>query len=350
MPPAEREGIEDLALRIRSRDRRALSRAISWIEDQTPAGRLLLDRVYSPEGRAHRLGITGPPGSGKSTLVSQLTRLLRARGVRVAVLAVDPSSPFTGGAVLGDRIRMQDHAGDPDVFIRSMASRGSLGGLASTTYEVSEAVEAAGYDWILIETVGVGQSEMEIVEAADTTLVVLVPESGDGVQVMKAGLMEAADLFVVNKYDRDGGDRLIKEISLMLELGREQDRERRGAAPGANEPRWERRIHRTVASTGLGVPELLGGIDAHRAHLRSDPERWQQRQRRRLRRRLRGQLRDRLLQVLERDDRLEGWLREGERRIVAGEASPYGWIDAMASRLLEGERSFEPAAPRREER
>ncbi len=206
------------------------------------------------------MGITGPPGAGKSSLVSELTRLLRGRGAQVGVLAVDPSSPFTGGAILGDRIRMQAHYGDPGVFIRSMASRGSLGGIAATTHEASEAIEAAGYDWILIETVGVGQSEMEIVEAADTTVLVLVPESGDAVQVMKAGLMEAGDVFVINKSDREGGDHLEKEISLLFDLARERRGE--GPADRGGDP-WERKICRTVATRGDGIGDLLEAIDAH---------------------------------------------------------------------------------------
>jgi LAO/AO transport system kinase len=324
-------GIDELASRVRSGDRRALSRAISWIEDQTPAGRALLDRLYDPSPRAHRLGVTGPPGSGKSTLVSDLTQRLRARRERVGILAVDPSSPFTGGAILGDRIRMQAHSGDPGVFIRSMASRGSLGGLATTTYEASEALEAAGFEWVLIETVGVGQSEMEIIETADTTLLVLVPESGDGIQVMKAGLMEAGDVFVINKYDREGGDRLQKEIALMLEM-----EHARRAATGPDGA-WERVICPTVANQGTGVQAVLDAIERHKAFLRTDAGAGRSRIEHRIETRLRAQLRDRMLQGLSDSGDLAEWVREARRRILAREASPYGLVDEKVKHLLRGE-------------
>jgi LAO/AO transport system kinase len=330
----DRGAIEDLASRVRSGDRRALSRAISWIEDKTDEGRILLDLLYAPLPRAHRVGITGPPGAGKSSLVNELARLLRQRGEQVGILAVDPSSPFTGGAILGDRIRMQSHYGDPGVFIRSMASRGSLGGLASTTHEASEAIEAAGFDRILIETVGVGQSEMEVVEAADTTVLVLVPESGDAVQVMKAGLMEAGDVFVINKSDREGGDRLQKEISLLFDLARERKREGPTEDKSAS---WDRRICRTVATRGEGIEDLLEGIDAHRAFLRADPERWAAHCEQRLSARLRTHLRDRLLQGIWSAGHLDEWMARGMDRIRRGEISPYAVVDEFVERLLRGE-------------
>lgn len=326
------EKIDDLAARVRSGDIRALSRAISLIEDQTPEGRALLDSLYAPGGRAHRVGITGPPGSGKSTLVSGLTEKLRAQGAVVGILAVDPTSPFTGGAILGDRIRMQSHHGDPGVFIRSMASRGSLGGLATTTYEASEVMEAAGCEWIVIETVGVGQSEMEIVEAADTVVLVLVPESGDAVQVMKAGLMEAGDLYVINKFDREGGDRLEKELSLMLELAREERRTKSRTTTTCGH--WERPIVRTVAPKGVGVAELLTALTAHRDFLRQDPAAWSAHVERRIGHRLRTQLRDRLLQVLLAERDLERWVDEARNRIRAGEGSPYALVDGLVDRLV----------------
>jgi LAO/AO transport system kinase len=331
----DREAIAALASRVRAGDRRSLSRAISWIEDQTADGRALLDELYQPAPRAHRVGITGPPGSGKSSLVSELTRLLRVRGSKVGVLAVDPSSPFTGGAILGDRIRMQAHHGDPGVFIRSMASRGSLGGLASTTYEASEAMEAFGCEWILIETVGVGQSEMEIIEAADTTVLVLVPESGDAVQVMKAGLMEAGQVFVINKSDREGGDRLEKEISLLFELVRDR---RPGVHGDQAPPAWEPRIFRTVATSGEGVLDLLAGIDAHRDRLRADPVRWRVHCETRTAARLRGHLRDRLLHGIWSEGQIDEWLDDGLRRIRAGQVSPYALVDDLVERLLRGSR------------
>jgi LAO/AO transport system kinase len=278
------------------------------------------------------VGITGPPGSGKSTVVNELTSKLRERSETVGILAVDPSSPFTGGAILGDRIRMQTHYGDTGVFIRSMASRGSLGGLASTTHEAAELLAAAGYDWILIETVGVGQSEMEIVEAADTTVLVLVPDSGDAVQVMKAGLMEAGDLFVINKYDREGGERLEKEIALMLEMARERlhETETVRASPG-----WERPILRCVAYRGEGIPELAAAIDRHRAFLQSEPARAEEHRQRRISRQLRRQLQDRLVHALTSSGALDEWMEESRRRISSGEASPYALVDDLVASMVD---------------
>jgi LAO/AO transport system kinase len=325
--------MEGIASRVLEGDRRALSRSLSLIEDQTPEGRALLDRLYSPAQRAHRVGITGPPGSGKSTLVNELTSRLRAREETVGILAVDPSSPFTGGAILGDRIRMQTHYGDPGVFIRSMASRGSLGGLASTTHEAAELLGVAGYDWILVETVGVGQSEMEVVEATDTTVLVLVPESGDAVQVMKAGLMEAGDLFVINKFDREGGEHLEKEISLMLEMARERSRE---TEPGEGVGAWQKPILRAVAFRGEGIDQLVTAIDRHREFLQSDPARSEQHQTERINRQLQRQLRDRLLYTLKRTGELERWLDESRSKVLSGEASPYALVDGLVAGLMRG--------------
>ncbi len=192
---------------LRARKPAALARAISLVENGSPGFESMLSGLHASIGAARRIGITGPPGGGKSTLIERLTAHYRAAGLTVGVVAVDPSSPFTGGALLGDRIRMERTAMDPGVFIRSMASRGSLGGMATTTGEVADVMDAFGFDRILIETVGVGQSELDVASVADTTVVVLVPESGDGIQVMKAGLMEIADVFVVNKADRPGADR-----------------------------------------------------------------------------------------------------------------------------------------------
>jgi LAO/AO transport system kinase len=203
---------------LRDRKPAALARAISMVENGSPGFEALLASVHSEVGRARRIGVTGPPGGGKSTLIERLTAHYRAAGRTVGIVAVDPSSPFTGGALLGDRIRMESASGDPGVFIRSMASRGSLGGMATTTGEVADVMDAFGFERILIETVGVGQSELDIATAADTTVVVLVPESGDGIQVMKAGLMEIADVFVVNKADRPGADRLRQELEVAMGL------------------------------------------------------------------------------------------------------------------------------------
>lgn len=235
-------------------DRRALARALTWIEDQQPGFEQLLHATHAGLGRAFRVGVTGPPGAGKSTLTEKFVLLCRRRDQKVAVLAVDPSSPFTGGALLGDRIRMQDLTLDDGVFIRSMASRGRLGGLATTSLEAADLLEAFGFEVVIHETVGVGQTERDIVSAADTTVVVLVPESGDAVQTMKAGLMEIADVFVVNKADRPGAENLERALTATLGLRPRADRE------------WNPPIVRTVAVEGEGIDELAAAIDAHRTH------------------------------------------------------------------------------------
>lgn len=235
-------------------DRYALARLITIVEDQDPDAEGILDHLYPKVGSAHRVGVTGPPGAGKSTLVAGLVRGLRAAGRRVGVVAVDPSSPFSHGALLGDRIRLKDLTGDPDLFVRSMATRGSLGGLAHTTREVCDLVDAYGMQSILVETVGVGQSELDIVSAADSVIVVLVPESGDEVQAMKAGLMEIGDLFIVNKADRDGSDRMVHHLTEVLEAHPARDG-------------WRPRVLATVAQEGRGIEAVLEAIDAHRTHL-----------------------------------------------------------------------------------
>ncbi|HSH44376.1 MAG TPA: methylmalonyl Co-A mutase-associated GTPase MeaB, partial [Longimicrobiales bacterium] len=209
---------DDLLVRFRAGQRAALARAISVVENQREGFQELLHELHAGVGKARRIGITGPPGAGKSTITADLVQRFRARGQTVGVVAVDPTSPYTGGALLGDRIRMNDVATDRGVFIRSMATRGALGGLAAATREVIDVIAAFGFDVVLVETVGVGQSELDVAAAADTTMVVLVPESGDSIQTMKAGLMEAADLFVVNKADRPGAPRLAKEVEMMLHL------------------------------------------------------------------------------------------------------------------------------------
>jgi LAO/AO transport system kinase len=243
--------IETWAEQIRAGEVRAVSRAITSIEDHDPQAEILLQHIFPSTGRAVVIGVTGAPGTGKSTLVDRLAAYYRSQGDRVGIIAVDPTSPFTGGAILGDRIRMQGHASDPGIFIRSMATRGFLGGLARTTGDVALILDAAGKQYVLIETVGVGQDEVDIVRLADCTLVLLVPGMGDDVQNMKAGLMEIADIFVLNKSDRDGVDRLEAELEAMLQLVPERNG-------------WKPAIVRTVATENRGVEELASAIAKYR--------------------------------------------------------------------------------------
>ncbi|MBD3349403.1 MAG: methylmalonyl Co-A mutase-associated GTPase MeaB [Candidatus Eisenbacteria bacterium] len=234
-----------------------LARAITWVEDEGDRGREILDAVYPKTGGAYRIGISGPPGAGKSTLVDTLTEHLLDQGKTVGIIAVDPTSPFTGGALLGDRIRMQRLGTREGVFIRSMATRGGLGGLSRTATSVAATMDAFGLDYVIFETVGVGQSELDIADAADTTVIVLVPESGDSIQAMKAGLMEIGEIFAVNKADREGADMTVQEIMSMLTL--------KDAEGG-----WESPVVKTVASTGEGIPKLAAAIDAHGEFLSSN--------------------------------------------------------------------------------
>ena len=236
-------------------DRRALARVISIVEDGRTDAALLLSMAYPSAGGAYRVGITGAPGAGKSTLTDGLIGAVREGGDAVAVLAVDPTSPFTGGAVLGDRIRMQDHVSDSGVFIRSMASRGHLGGLSEAAPKALTLLDAAGFPWLLIETVGVGQDEVEVTQAADTTLVVVTPGWGDGIQAAKAGILEIGDVFVVNKADRIGVRDTVADLRMMLQLGGHRE--------------WSPPIIETVASSGDGIDRVLEAITAHRAHLES---------------------------------------------------------------------------------
>ncbi len=240
-------------------DRRALARLLTAVENRTPIAEAAMRRLYPTAGRAHLVGITGPPGSGKSTLVAALIAEVRKAGRSVAVVAVDPSSPITGGALLGDRVRMQAYASDDGVFIRSMAARGHAGGLASTSTAAAAVLDAAGFDLILLETVGTGQSEVEVAAAADTTVVLEAPEMGDEVQAIKAGLLEVADLVVVNKGDKPGAQRTAAQLRAMLVATASRDAD-------ATRPRPKRpEVLITTAVTGVGVPELLSALDRHRA-------------------------------------------------------------------------------------
>jgi LAO/AO transport system kinase len=241
--------------RLRSGDPRALARAISAVENRRAGCAELLKELFAHTGHARVIGLTGAPGAGKSTLVDQLAKHYRKENQTVGIIAVDPTSPYTGGAILGDRIRMQDHHADPGIFIRSMATRGSLGGLARTTADVATVLDASGRDRIMIETVGVGQDEVDIVRLADVTIVILVPGMGDDVQTIKAGIMEIADIFVINKSDREGAERVEREIRAMQSLDMRKDG-------------WTPPIVKTVASEGAGTQELAEAITAYEAYLK----------------------------------------------------------------------------------
>jgi LAO/AO transport system kinase len=310
-----------LSERVVAGDARAIARAISLIEDEAPAGAELVRNIFSRSGGAYLIGVTGPPGAGKSTLVDRMIGEVRRAGRTVGVVAVDPTSPYTGGAILGDRVRMQAHAGDDGVFIRSMATRGHLGGLARATGEVAVVLDAAGKDVVIIETVGVGQDEVDIVRTADVSIVTIVPGAGDEVQALKAGIMEIADIFVVNKADREGADRTVTSIKAMLSLH------------SFAEGEWRPPIVLTEATSGRGVPELLETVEKFRQHTAATQG---NRRRARAEWRLRELLGHRFLRHVESNVLKPAEFEQILDRIAARETDPYTAVDGIFRRAVNG--------------
>jgi LAO/AO transport system kinase len=309
---------QSLVKQLRSGDPRSLARAITTVENRSPGWAELLKALFPQTGHARILGLTGAPGAGKSTLVDQLAKHYRKHDRTVGIIAVDPTSPYTGGAILGDRIRMQDHFSDPGIYIRSMATRGSLGGLARATADVTTVMDASGRDLIMIETVGVGQDEVDIVRLADVTVVILVPGMGDDVQSIKAGIMEIADIFVINKSDREGAERVEREIRALQSLATRSDN-------------WTPPIVKTVASEGTGISELVAAIAEYEAYLKEgnlvlqhNIENWQER--------LIEMLRDALLEKA-REHMKDGNVSRYAAEVAEHKRDPYTLIEEIIGRI-----------------
>jgi LAO/AO transport system kinase len=353
LPASASAGLRTLSAEFAAGKKAALARAVSVVENQREGSDVLLAAMHPHIGRAHRIGITGPPGAGKSTLTTLLAAELRKVGHTVGIIAVDPTSPFTGGALLGDRVRMESVALDPGVFIRSMATRGSLGGLAAATREVCDVLDAFGVDRILVETVGVGQSELDIARTVDTSVVVLTPESGDSIQTLKAGLMEIADLFVVNKADRPGADRLRNDLELMLGLrsgavtgdasghhgvdfkaAMNPAKTARALAKADDDAKWTPPVLRCVGTTGEGVSDLLNALDRHFGYLERSGA---------LISRRRARLRERVVDVAEQrvrrrlwtDAATAAWINDRIPELESGATTPYAVADALLARSSE---------------
>jgi LAO/AO transport system kinase len=314
--------VEEMVRRMREGDVRALARAISLVENEAPSAQQILSCCFPYTGSAMRIGITGSPGAGKSTLVDQLARLYRVQQATVGVVAVDPTSPYTGGAILGDRIRMRDHDGDPGFYMRSMATRGSLGGLAHASADVAALIEASGKQRLLLETVGVGQDEIDIVRLADITIVVLVPGMGDDVQSIKAGIMEIADIFVVNKSDREGADRVEKEVRSMQSLA-------------AHHGSWIPPVIRTVATDGAGIEELEQAVNKFWAWLAEDG-RLTARREAHWRTRVMEMISHELLRAIRGQTLGDQALAAIGRQVVLRQKDPYQLVPQLVAQLLHG--------------
>ncbi|WP_126428938.1 methylmalonyl Co-A mutase-associated GTPase MeaB [Brevibacillus marinus] len=315
--------MHDIAKRILQGEVRGAARAITCIENDYPERTQILREIFPYTGRAKRIGITGTPGAGKSSLVDALIGFLREQDLKVGVAAVDPTSPFTGGALLGDRVRMQNHALDSGVFIRSMGTRGSLGGLSRKTKDAVRVMDAFGCDVVLIETVGVGQSELDVMNIADTTIVVLTPGGGDTVQAFKAGIMEIADLFVINKADLPGADKLQTEVEQMLDLAK-------------HDAAWRPPIVRTVSTRRLGLEQLWEQVERHHAYLQASGE-WGLRRSRRLQEEVLEIVSQRMQQVV-RERLAAGSYADQLAAVAAGEADPYSAAEEIVRRLFAGDR------------
>jgi LAO/AO transport system kinase len=329
--------VDDLIAQALAGRPRAIARLITQVENSEMGAETAVTHLYPHTGRAYVIGVTGPPGAGKSTLVNELAKAFRRLDLRVAIVAVDPSSPFTGGALLGDRVRMRDLAGDSGIFIRSMASRGALGGLAAATAAAVKVLDAAGFPIILVETVGAGQAEVDIANAAHTTLVIEAPGMGDEIQTFKAGILEIADILVVNKADRPGADRTIKALEMMIHLGdggttRHHGRSLQTADIAlSQETGWQVPVLPTTATSGEGIPALLAAVQGHKAYLLESGE-WLNRERGRSRREVEHLLQARLLRRLRRavpEERLEGVITA----VAAREMDPYTAVATIEALL-----------------